>query len=221
MLSGGEQLKTLWMKVPSAMDISALVTEYPSATIKYHGTYAFLEFPTHQSARIALQGSKYEMNWARKHYSLFVGNLVHISEADLISLFKADQVQMFNGYAFVRFLSVEQQTLGLQMNTVNFKGCKLKVALATPKSKTTTVFIGGLNKRVTEPFLFYLFAGFGFIVSLSVISERNCGFVVYNNPDSAAAAIQHMNGFYVDGYCLLFRNVDYTMRMGKAAAYPS
>ncbi|OVA14091.1 RNA recognition motif domain [Macleaya cordata] len=72
----------------------------------------------------------------------------------------------------------------------------------------TNLFVGYLPQTVDENRLMELFSPFGRLIEAKVIKDRNTGFskgygfVKYNNPINAAAAVATMNGYPIDGKIL-------------------
>ena len=66
-------------------------------------------------------------------------------------------------------------------------------------SKNTTIFIGGLNKNVTEWQVELLFKPFGNIFSIRIPNGRSCGFVTFFHKLDAQAAMIGIQGYRING----------------------
>jgi len=82
------------------------------------------------------------------------------------------------------------------------------------RSGPTRLFVGGLSWNTTSEGLRAAFSRFGAIVEASVIPDRDTGrsrgfgFVTFENPRDADAAIQEMSGGELDGRTLKVNHAD-------------
>lgn len=72
--------------------------------------------------------------------------------------------------------------------------------LSSPQhSENTTVFVGNLDPSVTEDQLHNHFQGFGNIIQVKIPPNRGCGFVKYDNRESAEKALATLHGSTLAG----------------------
>ena len=64
------------------------------------------------------------------------------------------------------------------------------------------IYIGNLNSRTTDDTLRTAFATFGTVSKVSIIADRNFGFVEMSNDSEAKTAIDGMHGKSIDGNAL-------------------
>ncbi|WJX20534.1 hypothetical protein P8452_10078 [Trifolium repens] len=123
------------------------------------------------------------------------------------------------GYGFIQFDNEEsaknaiEQLNGMLLNDkqvyVGSFVCHRERARTNQSPKFTNVFIKNLSETLTDEELKQLFSHFGTITSARVMKDTNgksrCfGFVNFKSPDSAAAAIEKLNGTTVNGDKVLF-----------------
>ena len=63
----------------------------------------------------------------------------------------------------------------------------------------TTLFIGKLSRNICEEELFHFFSPFGAITNVTVISEKECGFVTYIDRSSAEEALSRLQNYSIRG----------------------
>lgn len=130
-------------------------------------------------------------------------------------------------FGFVRFANEQDRSRALvEMDGKWLGGRPIRVALATPKNQgfnqlaqdpseylpmgyyppmpyqdinNTTVFVGGLSPGVSEETLQTLFEPFGTIIHVRVPQGKGCGFIKFENRESAERAVVGMQGFVING----------------------
>jgi RNA recognition motif-containing protein len=89
------------------------------------------------------------------------------------------------------------------------------------------LFVGGLSWNTTDETLHAAFARFGEVTEAKVITDRDTGrsrgfgFVTFNDPEQASAAISAMNGTDLDGRTIKVNEaLDKGPRQGGAGGGP-
>ncbi|KAL6651768.1 hypothetical protein ACP70R_010693 [Stipagrostis hirtigluma subsp. patula] len=161
---------------------------------------------------------------------LYITNLPQSMTADkLVNLFmpfgQIDRVVMNMEYSLVWYADVHSVAKAIrQMDGYLIEGKRLVVkgselcptnvadhAFSQSSSKPikdidmANLFIGSVPSDVTCDQLVELFRPFGEIVQARKFYSRGYGMVRYANPSSAAAAIDHMNGYQIGGSTLVVR----------------
>jgi len=136
------------------------------------------------------------------------------------------------GYGFVRFGDDAERTRALtEMNGVYLSDRPMRISIATSKksmglsqqfnptgmsgynapsqvfssdsdSNNTTIFVGGLDRNVTDEELRRAFAPFGEIVYVKVPVGKGCGFVQFTQRPSAEEAMKRIHGQPIGGACV-------------------
>ncbi|MCH95671.1 polyadenylate-binding protein 3-like, partial [Trifolium medium] len=123
------------------------------------------------------------------------------------------------GYGFVQFDNEEsaksaiKQLNGMLLNDkqvyVAFFVCYQERARLNQSPKFTNVYIKNLSETLSDEDLKKLFCPFGIITSARVMKDANgksrCfGFVNFQSPDSAAAAVENLNGTTINSDKVLY-----------------
>ncbi|XVF63992.1 hypothetical protein PTKIN_Ptkin09bG0131500 [Pterospermum kingtungense] len=126
------------------------------------------------------------------------------------------------GYGFVRFGDDTEKSQAMtEMNGVYCSSRPMRIGAATPRkssgyqqqyssqggyasngasnqsdgdSSNTTIFVGGLDRSVTEEELRQPFSQYGEIVSVKIPHGKACGFVQFASRNNAEEALQKLNG---------------------------
>ncbi|KAM9477240.1 uncharacterized protein Hap1MRO34_010107 isoform 2-T2 [Clarias gariepinus] len=107
-----------------------------------------------------------------------------------------------------------------------------KVTTAVPATpELFPVWVGDLVPAISELKIHDLFSNIGEVYSVRLLSARRCAFVNYTRKEDCETAIRKLNGFRVDGTCLVVRYPDRihthlgvskaaTTDMGKVNKFP-
>ncbi|KAL6844334.1 hypothetical protein ACP4OV_026007 [Aristida adscensionis] len=161
---------------------------------------------------------------------LYITNLPQSMTADkLVNLFmpfgQIDRVVMNVEYSFVRYADVRSVAKAIyHMDGYLIEGKRLVVKASEPcptdavdhtfsqsgckpmkEIDMANLFIGSVPSTVTADQLVELFRPFGEIVQARKFHSDSYGMVRYANPSSAAAAIDHMDGYQIGGSTLVVR----------------
>ncbi|KAJ1287325.1 hypothetical protein BS78_02G001100 [Paspalum vaginatum] len=166
---------------------------------------------------------------ASSHHTIFVGDLAYdVTEYMLHHLFKARYPSVkgakvifdrltgrSKGYGFVHFGDVNEQMQAMtEMNGAYCSTRPMRIGPA-PNKKTfvhnkqgtdsyhdlnnSRIFVGHLNKSVTDEDLMQAFSPYGELVDVKILEGKGCGFVTYSNRASAEEAIKMLNGSQLGG----------------------
>lgn len=221
---------------------------------KYGGTYAFIDFNSHEAAGKILStvngttipntNKVFKLNWSNRDgngvpinnannpniggdFSIFVGDLgADVDDGVLMTAFQArygsirsakvmvDPATGYSrGFGFLRFFDESDQQRALEeMQGVYIGSRPIRVSVArprakfdvglgpnTPESEITTVFVGGLNPTITEDELRVYFGGYGEILAVKIIPNKNIAFIQYQKRTSAEQSIHELNGSHLGG----------------------
>lgn len=102
--------------------------------------------------------------------------------------------------SFSRVKNLYDNFVSEKMLEKNTEGEKSDFVKGDKPKQGNTIFVSGY--QVTEEFLRNTFSSFGFIIDISMESEKNKGFVTFKKPESAKNAVKEMDGQLSSGNTL-------------------
>ncbi|KAG8066761.1 hypothetical protein GUJ93_ZPchr0004g39669 [Zizania palustris] len=154
---------------------------------------------------------------------LYITNLPRSMAADkLVNIFmpfgQISRVLMNLEYSLVWYADEHSAIKAVEhMDGYMIEGKKLEVKRSEPcpnnaaepafikEIDMANLYVGSVPSSVTSDQLIELFRPFGQVVQARIFQSRGYGMVRYNNPSSAAAAIDHMDGYQIGGSMLAVR----------------
>merc|ERR1711972_1130276 len=80
--------------------------------------------------------------------------------------------------------------------------------VAPPQTTEGNLYVGGLPEGIDEAMFRILFGRYGSIVSVKLVSQKQCGYVKYASKQMAKSAIDALNGFECNGVKLTVKYAD-------------